>query len=134
MLTVRPSHGRELDADYRQRPAPFPDEVWRALTDAVAEYYPGHLREWAPFDADGSDGNRVKLATVGSRRTLPEQKTRADAPSIRSTSGAATISDESSKPAGGYGNVLSHPNWPALRRSPLASFQVTTEVMRQIED
>jgi hypothetical protein len=88
-----------VDADYRQRPAPFPDEVWRALTDAVAEYYPARLHEWAPFDADGSAGNRVKLATVGSRRTLPEQKTRADAPSIRSTSGAATISDESSKPA-----------------------------------
>ena len=31
-----------------------PEKVWQALTD------PAHLREWAPFDADGS------LGTVGS--------------------------------------------------------------------
>ena len=30
-----------------------PEKVWQALTD------PAHLREWAPFDADGS------LGTVG---------------------------------------------------------------------
>jgi len=30
-----------------------PEKVWQALTD------PAHLREWAPFDADG------RLATVG---------------------------------------------------------------------
>ena len=39
-----------------------PDKVWRALTD------PEHLREWAPFDADGSLGRAgatVKLTTVG---------------------------------------------------------------------
>ena len=39
-----------------------PEKVWRALTD------PAHLREWAPFDADGnlgSVGNTVKLTTVG---------------------------------------------------------------------
>jgi len=27
-----------------------PEKVWQALTD------PAHLREWAPFDADGSLG------------------------------------------------------------------------------
>ena len=32
-----------------------PDKVWQALTD------PAHLREWAPFDADGS------LGTAGAR-------------------------------------------------------------------
>jgi len=39
-----------------------PERVWQALVD------PAHLREWAPFDADGSlgtAGNTVKLTTVG---------------------------------------------------------------------
>lgn len=39
-----------------------PEKVWRALTE------PEHLREWAPFDADGSltsAGATVKLTTVG---------------------------------------------------------------------
>jgi uncharacterized protein YndB with AHSA1/START domain len=39
-----------------------PEKVWRALTD------PEHLRQWAPFDADGSlgpVGKKVKLTTVG---------------------------------------------------------------------
>ena len=39
-----------------------PDKVWQALTD------PAHLREWAPFEADGSlstAGTTVKLTTVG---------------------------------------------------------------------
>lgn len=39
-----------------------PEKVWEALTD------PAHLREWAPFDADGNlgaAGNMVKLSTVG---------------------------------------------------------------------
>ncbi len=39
-----------------------PEKVWLALTDPV------QLREWAPFDADGSlctAGSTVKLTTVG---------------------------------------------------------------------
>src|SRR5467141_3996638 len=39
-----------------------PEKVWQALTD------PAHLREWAPFEADGSlgtVGTTVKLTTVG---------------------------------------------------------------------
>jgi len=39
-----------------------PEKVWQALTE------PEHLREWAPFDADGSlstQGNRAMLTTVG---------------------------------------------------------------------
>jgi len=39
-----------------------PEKVWQALTD------PAQLREWAPFDADGSlaaVGSKVKLTTVG---------------------------------------------------------------------
>ena len=56
-----------------------PDKVWQALTD------PAHLREWAPFDADGSLGTagaKVKLTTVGapSPHTTETTVTRADAP------------------------------------------------------
>jgi uncharacterized protein YndB with AHSA1/START domain len=58
-----------------------PDKVWQALTD------PAHLREWAPFDADGSlgtAGNVVKLATVGapSPHVTETTVTRADAPRV----------------------------------------------------
>jgi uncharacterized protein YndB with AHSA1/START domain len=56
-----------------------PEKVWQALTD------PAHLREWAPFDADGSlgtVGTTVKLTTVGAPALhVTETKvTRADAP------------------------------------------------------
>lgn len=56
-----------------------PERVWEALTDPV------HLREWAPFDADGSlgtVGNTVKLTTVGalSAHVTETIVTRADAP------------------------------------------------------
>ncbi|HET6180701.1 MAG TPA: SRPBCC family protein [Candidatus Sulfotelmatobacter sp.] len=56
-----------------------PAKVWEALTD------PAHLREWAPFDADGSlatAGNTVKLTTVGAPKLLVTETvvTRADAP------------------------------------------------------
>jgi uncharacterized protein YndB with AHSA1/START domain len=39
-----------------------PEKVWEAITD------PAHLREWAPFDADGNlgtTGTTVNLTTVG---------------------------------------------------------------------
>jgi uncharacterized protein YndB with AHSA1/START domain len=56
-----------------------PEKVWQALTD------PAQLREWAPFDADGSlgkVGSTVKLTTVGAPMLhMTETKvTRADAP------------------------------------------------------
>ena len=56
-----------------------PEKVWEALTD------PAQLREWAPFDADGSLGTvgaTVKLTTVGAPALhVTETKvTRADAP------------------------------------------------------
>jgi uncharacterized protein YndB with AHSA1/START domain len=56
-----------------------PEKVWQALTDPV------HLREWAPFDADGSLGTlgaTVKLTTVGAPalRVTETTVTRADAP------------------------------------------------------
>ena len=58
-----------------------PEKVWQALTDPV------HLREWAPFEADGSlatVGNTVKLTTVGAPTPLvtETQVTRADAPRV----------------------------------------------------
>ncbi len=56
-----------------------PERVWQALTD------PAHLREWAPFDADGSlgtVGTTVKLTTVGAPKLHVTETTvtRADAP------------------------------------------------------
>src|SRR3979409_1691041 len=56
-----------------------PEKVWQALTD------PAHLREWAPFDADGSLGTAgaaVKLTTVGAPtpHVTETRVTRADAP------------------------------------------------------
>jgi uncharacterized protein YndB with AHSA1/START domain len=56
-----------------------PEKVWQALTNPV------HLREWAPFDADGSlgtVGTTVKLTTVGAPapRVTETKVTRADAP------------------------------------------------------
>lgn len=58
-----------------------PEKVWQALTDPV------HLREWAPFDADGSlgtVGNTVKLTMVGAPalQTSAARVTRADAPRV----------------------------------------------------
>jgi uncharacterized protein YndB with AHSA1/START domain len=58
-----------------------PEKVWQALTD------PAHLREWAPFDADGSldaVGTTVKLTTVGAPKPLVTETkvTRADAPKV----------------------------------------------------
>src|SRR5437868_15480627 len=58
-----------------------PEKVWQALTD------PAHLREWAPFDADGNldtVGNTVKLTTVGAPEphTTETTVTRADAPEV----------------------------------------------------
>jgi uncharacterized protein YndB with AHSA1/START domain len=58
-----------------------PEKVWQALTD------PAHLREWAPFDADGSLGTvgaTVKLTTVGAPapRVTETTVTRADAPEV----------------------------------------------------
>jgi uncharacterized protein YndB with AHSA1/START domain len=56
-----------------------PEKVWQALTD------PAHLREWAPFEADGSldtVGTTVKLTTVGAPTPQVSETTvtRADAP------------------------------------------------------
>jgi uncharacterized protein YndB with AHSA1/START domain len=56
-----------------------PEKVWQALTD------PAQLREWAPFDADGSldaAGRTVRLTTVGAPKAPVSETrvTRADAP------------------------------------------------------
>jgi uncharacterized protein YndB with AHSA1/START domain len=58
-----------------------PEKVWQALTDPV------HLREWAPFDVDGSLGTvgaRVKLTTVRSPTLKVSETTvtRAEAPKV----------------------------------------------------
>jgi hypothetical protein len=54
-----------------------PEKVWQALTD------PAHLREWAPFVADGSLGTvgaKVNLTWVGAPKPIETTVTRADAP------------------------------------------------------
>jgi len=58
-----------------------PKKVWEALTD------PAHLREWAPFEADGSLGKvgaTVKLTTMRAPTPYVSETTvtRADAPKV----------------------------------------------------
>ena len=56
-----------------------PEKVWQALTD------PAHLREWAPFVADGNlgtVGSTVNLTWVGTGTSLETKVTRADAPRL----------------------------------------------------
>src|SRR5437868_4130827 len=55
-----------------------PAKVWQALTD------PAHLREWAPFIADGNLGTvgTVKLTWVGAPTPLETKVKRADAPKV----------------------------------------------------
>src|ERR1051326_6330171 len=56
-----------------------PQKVWQALTD------PAHLREWAPFDADGNlstAGTTVKLTWTATSASTEALVTRADAPKL----------------------------------------------------
>ncbi len=56
-----------------------PEKVWQALTE------PAQLREWAPFDVDGSlatVGATVKLIWVGAPTPIETTVTRADAPRV----------------------------------------------------
>ena len=66
-----------------------PAKVWRALTD------PAHLREWAPFDVDGSLGTvgTVNLTWVGTPQ-VSETRVKPTLPRCLST----TISGGNSKP------------------------------------
>lgn len=56
-----------------------PEKVWQSLTD------PAHLRQWAPFEADGNlsvVGSSVKLTWVGTGNVSTTTVTRADAPRV----------------------------------------------------
>jgi uncharacterized protein YndB with AHSA1/START domain len=56
-----------------------PEKVWQALTDPV------HLREWAPFVADGNLGTvgaKVNLTWVGTGRPTETTVSRADVPEL----------------------------------------------------
>ena len=85
-----------------------PEKVWQALTD------PAHLREWAPFDADGNmgmTGTTVKLTTVGapSPHVTETTITRADAPRLLEYNwGGQEIRWELEPSAGGTRLTLSH--------------------------
>ena len=61
----------------RELPHP-PEKVWQALTDPV------HLREWAPFEVDGSldKVGTVKLTWLGTAKPIETRVTRADAPKV----------------------------------------------------
>jgi len=82
-----------------------PEKVWQALTD------PAHLREWAPFDADGSlgtVGTTVKLTTV--RAPTPHVSEahvkRADAPRVLEYSWGGNDVRWELEPLGGGGTRL----------------------------
>ncbi len=55
-----------------------PEKVWQALTD------PAHLREWAPFEVDGSLGTLgiVNLTWTGNPTPIETKVTRADPPEV----------------------------------------------------
>ena len=55
-----------------------PEKVWQALTD------PAHLRQWAPFEVDGSLGGpgTVNLTWVGAPTPIATTVTRAEAPKM----------------------------------------------------
>ena len=56
-----------------------PEKVWQALIE------PAQLREWAPFEVDGSlgtAGTTVKLTWVGTPTSFETKVTRADAPRL----------------------------------------------------
>jgi len=56
-----------------------PEIVWQAITE------PAHLREWAPFDADGSlarSGDAVRLTWTGTTNSFEITVTQADPPRL----------------------------------------------------
>jgi uncharacterized protein YndB with AHSA1/START domain len=56
-----------------------PEKVWKALTD------PAELREWAPFEVDGSlaaVGSTVQLSWVGAPAPVETKVARAEAPHV----------------------------------------------------
>jgi len=55
-----------------------PEKVWEALTD------PAQLREWAPFEVDGSLGTvgTVRLTWIGTPTPIETKVTRAEAPKV----------------------------------------------------
>jgi uncharacterized protein YndB with AHSA1/START domain len=55
-----------------------PEKVWQAITD------PAHLREWAPYEVDGSMNKvgTVNLTWVGTPQAIATRVTRADAPKV----------------------------------------------------
>jgi uncharacterized protein YndB with AHSA1/START domain len=84
--TPGPAHGARIDKDgekwtliLAREMRHAPGKVWEALTE------PAHLREWAPFEANGSLGRAgatVALTTVGTPQVSETVVTRADAPNV----------------------------------------------------
>lgn len=81
LATVQKSEGETWALVVVRQLRHSPEKVWQALTD------PAQLREWAPFDADGSlsvEGATVNLTTVGASdpHVSATTITRADAPAL----------------------------------------------------
>jgi len=83
--TPGPAHGAQAREDGKKLTLILtrelrhePEKVWQALID------PAHLREWAPFDAEGSLGTvgTVKLKWTGASGPQEATVTRADAPKV----------------------------------------------------
>jgi uncharacterized protein YndB with AHSA1/START domain len=84
--TPGPAHGAQVQKDGEKWTLVLvrelhhsPENVWQALTD------PAHLREWAPFEADGNlgtAGSPVKLSWVTTTRVTETKVVRADAPRV----------------------------------------------------
>ncbi|HEV2690880.1 MAG TPA: SRPBCC family protein [Bryobacteraceae bacterium] len=79
-----------------------PKKVWQALTE------PAHLREWAPFEADGSLGavGTVKLNWVGTPQVSESRVTRAEAPKLLEFSFGEQDIRWELEPLGGSGTRL----------------------------
>lgn len=67
-----------MDAYSHPRAPSHAENVWQAITD------PAQLREWAPYETDGSLARvgSVNLTWVGSPQVLETSVTRADAPRL----------------------------------------------------
>ena len=108
-----------------------PEKVWQALTD------PAQLREWAPFDADGSlgtAGSTVKLTTVGAPapQVSETRVTRADAPRLLEYNwGGGTLRWELAPVGGGTRLTLWHDIDRNFIAMGAAGWQISFDVLER---
>jgi uncharacterized protein YndB with AHSA1/START domain len=111
-----------------------PELVWQALTD------PAHLREWAPFDADGSlatTGTTVKLSTVGAPAPQVSETTvtRAEAPTLLEYNwGGGELRWELERLAGGTRLTLWHEIDRRFIAMGAAGWHICFDVLQHVLD